>query len=244
MKKRTIALMLSVLAVMMLVGVGFATWVISSGDAKEKTGNLVVETVRDDRLNITVTPLDSSENAGDALNVNFTAPASATTGWLTGEGNLTEKKTLVFRVSVAREDGSAFTNVADVDFTAALKEGTTNNILLDGIIVEATNFISYGEKSIVSGAIQCDITVAYEWGALFGGVNPYTYFNTKDVDEPITAAEATAANAAGCKYKDADLVGGEGGNSYGDLANAILNKLYSHSGAQVVITLKVDLHVE
>lgn len=63
MKKRTIALMLSVLAVMMLVGVGFATWVISQSQELSSEGNIIVDTVTDERLFARVS-VDETERQG------------------------------------------------------------------------------------------------------------------------------------------------------------------------------------
>lgn len=232
MKKRTIALMLSVLAVMMLVGVGFATWVVSQGAKTEKTGNLVVETVRDDRLNIVVSPVGEE-------NFNFTAPAEQTVAnhWLTGEGNAAEKRTITYHVEVSREDGTAFTAITQANVTAALKEGT-DEITLSGLIAQATNFVVVGEKTLSEGKIVCDVTVEYVWGSLFNGQNPYTFFNAKDVAGKIGADLASAATTAGLEYQDNPLTAD---STYGDLAVAALKKLEAHQNKTVAITINVEL---
>lgn len=226
--------MLSVLAVMMLVGVGFATWVVSQGAKTEKTGNLVVDTVRDDRLNIVVSPVGGE-------NFNFTAPAAAdqtvANHWLTGEGNETEKRTVTYHVEISREDGTAFTAPNQANVTAALKEGT-DQITLSGLIAQATNFVVVGEKTISEGKIVCDVTVEYVWGSLFDGKNPYTFFNAKDVAGKIGADVASAATTAGLKYQNADLTAD---STYGDFAVAALQKLAAHEDKTVAITINVEL---
>ena len=54
MKRKTLTLVLCLLTVMSLVGVGFASWVISADTSVEETGKIVVDTVTDNRLTLEV----------------------------------------------------------------------------------------------------------------------------------------------------------------------------------------------
>lgn len=269
MKKRTIALMLSVLAVMMLVGVGFATWVISQGDSKEVPGSLVVETVKDNRLNVSVTAvksgnyehttthnvitadayasLDASEQANyqlldDGNKLNFTAPATATTGWLTAEdGHNIEKKTMTFTVSVTKQDGSIFEEnpVIKYQLSADLISKAGLVQLDDDLTlhtVAASDITLSGDKKTAT----CTITVSYKWGYVFNEQNPYEFFNSKEVDAALTPTDVENAGSskANLTYNSAALTVA---NNYGDLAHAALEALYLQQGQTVKATISVDL---
>ena len=47
MKRKTLTLTLSILACLALIGVGFASWIISADAIKEAEGNIIVDTVTD-----------------------------------------------------------------------------------------------------------------------------------------------------------------------------------------------------
>ena len=47
MKRKTLTLTLSILACLALIGVGFASWIISADATKNEKGNIIVDTVKD-----------------------------------------------------------------------------------------------------------------------------------------------------------------------------------------------------
>ena len=57
MKRRTLTIVVGLLLTLSLVGVGFASWVISAKDEETIIGNVEVQTVTDRRLDITVKSL-------------------------------------------------------------------------------------------------------------------------------------------------------------------------------------------
>ena len=66
MKRKTLTLTLSILACLALIGVGFASWIISADTSTTAQGSFIVDTVTDNRLEatgrwITITK-DSGEN--------------------------------------------------------------------------------------------------------------------------------------------------------------------------------------
>ena len=66
MKRKTLTLTLSILACLALIGVGFASWIISANTSTKAEGSFIVDTVTDNRLEatgrwITITK-DSGEN--------------------------------------------------------------------------------------------------------------------------------------------------------------------------------------
>lgn len=56
MKRKTLTMILCLLTVLSVVGVGFASWVISAGDTNVATGNIQVDTVEDERFTFTQVP--------------------------------------------------------------------------------------------------------------------------------------------------------------------------------------------
>ena len=50
MKRKTLTLTLSILACLALIGVGFASWIISADTSTNATGSFIVDTVTDNRL--------------------------------------------------------------------------------------------------------------------------------------------------------------------------------------------------
>ena len=58
MKRRSLTLVLCLLATLSLASVGFAAWVISAGDIENATGQINVDTVTDNRIMISEIKLD------------------------------------------------------------------------------------------------------------------------------------------------------------------------------------------
>ena len=223
MKRKTLTLVLCLLTVMSLVGVGFASWVISADDYEKISGNIVVDTVTDARYTLTITNPEIKD-------IILTGPENATNGWLTyvddnEKGNV--NLTVVYTFSVTKNDGSKFvkkSNVVDgytYEFLSDLnidvkfngpkekdgendtKFGTllTNNVISkiskDGYIVSNV-VLSNDDKTATF-----NVTVGYSWGSLFENENPFTYYNTKGANDlcnavvdQITADQATWADHA------------------------------------------------
>lgn len=175
MKRRSLTVLLCLLAIISLASVGFASWVISAGDDVEATGNIQVETVTDQRLKIEFT------NNPESQSFNLLAPAAKDQtndkAWLTAPETAGEVKevTLSFTVKYKNQEGTPNANVTVAwdQLTAAklaeavelgyiAKVPTTEN---DGIVITKGDNGSYTAK------------IKFEWGSLFGGENPYTYYN-------------------------------------------------------------------
>ena len=249
MKKRIITLTLSVLAVVLLVGVGFASWVVSQGAESNQTGNILVETVKDERLAVTVTP--------DGTKFQFGAPANATQGWLTedGEDAVLENLTVSFTVVVTRdqafvlEDGQPSDLNMTLDFSDKLVDGDAAEHDYPEALIQQ---VGATFAAAVAGASKWDlsnenktattvVTLELDWGTLFNGQNPYEFFNQKSgenyvrpVDGNISAAEAAALNAAGLQWNGADFTED---NNYGDYAVAALRAIYALNNYQFKLTI-------
>ena len=138
MKRKTLTLTLSILACLALIGVGFASWIISAGTSATDQGSFIVDTVTDNRLVatgrwITITK-DSGENEvvtsdDNSKKVSFGAPAKMenTEAWLTNNKNGTvEKLTVVYELTVkTKGDSTAVTGLTSTEITSSLSCAAT-----------------------------------------------------------------------------------------------------------------------
>ena len=79
MKRKTLTMVLCLLTCLSLVGVGFASWVISSGDTEKLTGNIQVDTVTDHRFTFGEAALGEEDIIYFGMNDNTEIPGA----WLT-----------------------------------------------------------------------------------------------------------------------------------------------------------------
>ena len=96
MKRRTLTLTLSILACIALIGVGFASWVITKEDSQEVSGNITVDTVQDKAHLITII-----DDATKDLNVYFGAPKNPIeNAWLKNDTMDKEDLVASFKIEV------------------------------------------------------------------------------------------------------------------------------------------------
>lgn len=194
MKRKTLTLTLSILACLALIGVGFASWIISAGTSATDQGSFIVDTVTDNRLVatgrwITITK-DSGENEvvtsdDNSKKVSFGAPAKMenTEAWLTNDKNGTvEKLTVVYELTVkTKGDSTAVTGLTSTEITSSLSCAAT----YEGYIVLPTAVVS----EVGAGVYR--LTLEFEWGSKFGGVNPYEYYNKKTYTDELAQTALT-----------------------------------------------------
>lgn len=192
MKKRTISLMLGILAVMMLVGVGFATWVISAGDGKTSNGTIQVDTVTDNRVYVEVSWVDGENQLRFVSN-----KETQTNAWLTSD-NANENLSVTLKVVVKDRTGAN----TDANVTSEFSMSNAAFACFDNLLVGptglATESVESGEPVYAKATIAPDteanhetgvyyITIQFAWGSAFSvesaaPVNPFDYFNGGDVD--------------------------------------------------------------
>jgi len=240
MKKRIITLVLSALAVVLLVGVGFASWVVSQGEVSKQTGNILVETVVDGHLNVEVTPEDKR--------IQFGAPQNASTGWLyeDGENAVLENLSVKFTVTVTdlkpgQAERLSLTNTFGEKLLNASNEEVdmpTQLFLLDEVTYGANEANDDTLWSVSGTTATTTVVVTLTWGSLFEGKNPYEFFNAEEVEEKLQDGEGQAlavvaeAVAAGLTItKD---------NTWAELALAALAKVYEYNDHKFQLTIKIN----
>lgn len=185
MKRKTLTLTLSILACLALIGVGFASWIISAGATKNAEGSFIVDTVTDNRLvvengrwiTINGTEVTSDENSAK---VSFGAPAemNKTDAWLTNVGgNIVEKLTVVYELTVKTKGGEFASNLANDAITGTV---SCANETYDPKYV-ALPTLTVTNKGNGIYYLQLD----FNWGTDFGGKNPYDYYNAKTYTDEL-----------------------------------------------------------
>lgn len=217
--KKNLVVFTSVFASLAILSTGFAAWVISGGETNDKTtfGDVVIETVTDNRHKMTITPADGNgTNAGKIVFGRPETQDNESSAWLKSDASdSVEKLSTFFKVTVTN---AATANVDDI-FTAHTLEETKGvyatafgagyvGKLPDVEFVanasdtagKATKFVA-DETTATSGVVY--IKLKFSWGTHFGNTNPYTYYNAKDIDEFGDDAVKSLTEVA--KLKDAQF---------------------------------------
>lgn len=224
MKRKTLTLTLSILACLALIGVGFASWIISADTSANAEGNIIVDTVTDKSYVISA----ASWKDGNSK-ISFGAPKemNVTGAWLTNDSiDKTENLTVTYQLTVTYGDSTPATGLVDSNKIAATfgapNDPNYNKAISDELIIapESTTI-----KELSGGVYE--ITVTYKWGKHFAnsvgateGVNPYTYYN-------------------GNGRKETDKIG-ETSTTYMEDAKTSLKTL-EDIGAKVKFTLTINI---
>lgn len=187
MKRKTLTLTLSILACLALIGVGFASWIISANAADKAEGSFIVDTVTDKTYKVEGAWLNSQSK------ITFGAPATmnAENPWLTNnsEGK-TENLTVTYQLTVTYGNETKATGIAN-KITAVVTAHANANYTAavnGGLIIAPTNATV---EETTEGSGIYNITVTYQWGEHFGKVNPYTYYNGKVATDTLTDSTTT-----------------------------------------------------
>ncbi len=181
MKRKTMTLVLCLLAALALVSVGFASWVISAGATDNVEGQIKVETVDDRRLTITASTNDQ---------FTFGAPKTdKEDAWLTNTTK--ESLTITINVTIGKKDSNnTELDLNQVNLTAEISELTGKY----QEAVEAGYVCAIDEATIVPEGTgeNRTIKITIKWGNHWGtNTNPYDYFNDKDVNEKVPESGET-----------------------------------------------------
>lgn len=187
MKRKTLTLTLSILACLALIGVGFASWIISANTSTTAQGSFIVDTVADK------TYVVSGEWLENKSSIIFGAPATmnAENPWLTNnsEGK-TENLTVTYQLTVTYGDGKKATGIANkITALVTAPENANYTAAVNGKLIIAPTNATVVEAPEGNG--KYNITVTYQWGEHFGNVNPYKYYNAKTATDKLSGTETT-----------------------------------------------------
>ena len=183
MKRRSLTVLLCLLAIISLASVGFASWVISAGDEEVATGNIQVEEVTDKRLEITGLTIEGvaygSENMPTFI---FGAEDGKTLSWLTNNTKEVLSLTLSFKVVYKNDHDTPVTDaVISIEFGA-----NDLTVFGDWITILETNPTATHKGN---GVYECELTL--DWGASWNGENPFTFYAGKNANDPISTDSTT-----------------------------------------------------
>lgn len=187
MKRKTLTLTLSILACLALIGVGFASWIISANTSTTAQGSFIVDTVADK------TYVVSGEWLENKSSIIFGAPATmnAENPWLTNnsEGK-TENLTVTYQLTVTYGDEEKATGIANkITALVTAPENANYTAAVNGKLIIAPTNATVVEAPEGNG--KYNITVTYQWGEHFGNVNPYKYYNAKTATDKLSGTETT-----------------------------------------------------
>ena len=213
MKRKTLTLTLSILACLALIGVGFASWIISADATKNEKGNIIVDTVTDKSYVISA----ASWKDGNSK-ISFGAPKemNITGAWLTNDStDKTENLTVTYQLTVTYADTTPATGLVNsnkiVATFGASKDQNYSKAISDGLIIAPK---STTIKELPGGVYE--ITVTYKWGKHFAnsagaeeGVNPYTYYNGNErkANDKIGETSTTYMEDAKTSLKTLENIG-------------------------------------
>lgn len=185
MKRKTLTLTLSILACLALIGVGFASWIISADTSTTAQGSFIVDTVSDKSYTVTG---DWKDKKSEII---FSAPTGDTTsGWLTNDSAKKENLTVTYQLTVTYGDETKATGIANkITAVVTAPENENYTAAVDGKLIIAPTNATVEETGEGTGVYN--ITVTYQWGEHFGKVNPYTYYNGKTATDTLTDSTTT-----------------------------------------------------
>ena len=207
MKRRIITIAVSFLLCIGMIGAGFAAWIITGNTQVEESGNIQVEKVEDNRLNMTLAWKDSKSTI-----VYGHDGVTYSGGWLANDGaEQILEVTLVITLNnyadiKTKLDNNTLTSFAiefgwkDTEmtkYTTALSEGLVGALPTPDA-VEFTDFNAVtitegeGEEAVETTVYQTEVTFTFAWGTAFGGNNPMAYYNGQEYT--ATLADAAKAN--------------------------------------------------
>ncbi len=197
MKRRTLTLTLCILVCVALIGVGFASWVITHEDTETQTGNITVDTVEDKSHTITVLTSDSEHDLAVHFGVPATLPSlqDGKTAWLTNDA--TEKEDLVatFKIEVTNYESANVAVAADNGFVVKNGDTVVDASTYNTLFTHKVEISGFTAKEGETTTGVATVTITFDYGSDFGTKNPYEYYNNQDFTSEI-------ANTAETKLKE------------------------------------------
>lgn len=167
MKRRSLTLVLCLLATLSLASVGFAAWVISAGDIENLTGNITVESVTDNSVIVKDIKYDGAATTEGFVFGKPVSPKVAET-WLGNDK--TDKLSIVVTFTVVKKAKDTEV-VKDAVCSVAFSVDPTSEYIE---VVNANPTVTNNGDGTYSFTLE--LAWADNWGE---GENPFDYYNAK-----------------------------------------------------------------
>lgn len=194
-KRRRVVMGLALFMSIALISTGFAAWVISSQSKDNSTGNVGVGVIDDKNIKVEIT------NKSDLGGFYFEPKKEDRSGRITSkdednfenlsitiEGKVNNPSYVgslkVELVEVASETDGKITPKAKED-SGLYKANEANYIVTPSCFYNPTDITL---SSTTETSINFSYTITFEWGSLFGSMNPGEYFDEDEVGKTIDDA--------------------------------------------------------
>ena len=190
MKKNFLFGLIGAGALILSGSVGFAAWTITkSSDSKVDTGLKITADaeVRDQRISVTTLAWDkNSINFAPSKIDSHGQTVSYPNTWLEAEGYESSNLTTTYTVTGTAPEGVTLSVIPTLTETTNIY----TTLREEGIVGDIST-TTVGNVSVTGGQFSSVITIKFTWGSVFGGDNPYVYYN-KTGYEPSKADDAKA----------------------------------------------------
>ncbi len=229
--KKNLIMFTSVFASLAVLSTGFAAWVITGGDIEEtQIGSVTIQTITDNRHKISVESADTGTNTGNIVFGGLEQKIE--NAWFNLEGSTTteiEKLSTFLKVTVTNAANKSLSEIftentlaaVGTEYSTALSNGYVGALPTVEFVESASDTANVVSKFTKDGGTEKGlvyIRLKFSWGAHFNRQNPYTYYNSKNIDDKVS--------------EDADSI------TYGDDAFNTMTALKALNGTNFKLTLK------
>lgn len=236
MNKKPTILAVAALGSLALIGTGFAGWVIVANAQTTAEGNITAYEVADNRLELGTGSWDKTSNGS----IIFGKPQgfASSSGWFNVQGDDVKEEiltgTYTITVKSKNTNDTPSISVWSEALTVTEGEGKTayEDAIKKGYIATPTLKISGFDKDLFASTDNKEsvtvtagetktlsFTIEFNWGRHFGGDNPFTHYQGKDVN---------------------GYVSGDAGDKWGDDASNVMSALSKINGVKFSFTLHFD----
>lgn len=226
MKRKTLTLTLCLLVCLSLIGVGFASWIITSTDTKSEEGNILVDVVEDQRLKVTYDWVSDAEGTttltvAPELKYGIKDGVTNAPKWLSNETK--ESLTAYLKITVKDSKNENYAN-ADITATLSAKDGKYTSANTSGLVGDLPTLSIENGNIVNKGNGVYILTITLTWGNKFNSKNPAETFANKELDDELPSG-LTDATYTKC----------------GDYASHYLDELYQAlNGAKYNLDITVN----
>ncbi len=196
MKRRSLTLLVCLLACLALGSVGFAAWVITNDANASDSGTIRVDVVKDARLSISAEIVEGepiifgSKTPADGLAHDWMKYEKTVDGSLALDENLTS----VIKIVIGNFDYvDTLTITLEEDGSDHYNEALAKNYVaaLPQIIMTAEQLQAYVDKdpsdnnTLDGTTLTVYLDINFAWGSAFGGKNPIDYYNAQAYTDPL-----------------------------------------------------------
>lgn len=209
MKRKTMTLVLCLLAALALVSVGFASWVISAEAKHTVEGSITVDAVVDKRLTVNHEFTGTGDTKDKFLFGKKSVTPAPQYSWLQN-AETQEKLSVEIKFTVVKDasyelgEGKLFEGTVSwtSDLFGKKYNNQDNQEFIRKITPDNTKLTFDKDSSDPTGnTFTATLTLTLDWGAAFSNTNPYQYYNAHKATDTIPEGSITYVEDAKLKLQ-------------------------------------------